>query len=155
MSSSNGKMMTDPISGKIASQMAEQAGGVGDQQASVSQGDSDKKASFKDVMANVQSQEVDGANAAEKVDAIESVQGTDQTEGPAATRLQDFLDGLRTDETKLEKMMDKSLSGADMSNQELLEMQSLIYAYSQKVEMASKAVSNAASGMKQIMNTQV
>lgn len=148
-------MMTDPISGKIASQMAEQAGGVGDQQASVSQGDSDKKASFKDVMANVQSQEVDGTNAAEKVDAIESVQGTDQTEGPAATRLQDFLDGLRTDETKLEKMMDKSLSGADMSNQELLEMQSLIYAYSQKVEMASKAVSNAASGMKQIMNTQV
>ncbi|QDG53341.1 hypothetical protein FIV42_22110 [Persicimonas caeni] len=147
--------MTDPISGKIASQMAEQASGVGEQSASVSQGDSSQKTSFKDVMANVQSQQVDEAKAADNVDAIEGVEGASESEGPAETRLQDFLDGLRTDETRLEKMMEGSLSGADMSNQELLEMQSLIYAYSQKVELASKAVSNAASGMKQIMNTQV
>ena len=144
--------MTDPISGKIASQMTQQANEVGGDKASVSKGDSSQKASFKDVMANVQNQEVDGAKQAGAVDVV---QKTEKTEGPAETRLQDFMDGLRTDESKLEKMMDKSLSGADMSNQELLEMQSLIYAYSQKIEMASKAVSNATSGMKQIMNTQV
>ncbi len=147
--------MTDPISGKIASQMAEQASQVGEQQASASEADSPQKTSFKDVLSNVQNQEVDQANAPENVDAIEGVEQADQTEGPAATRLQDFMEGLRTDETELEQMMDKSLSGADMSQQELLQMQSLIYAYSQKVELASKAVSNAASGMKQIMNTQV
>jgi hypothetical protein len=142
----------DPISGKVASQMAEQANQAGEQEATSKEGDSTQKASFQDVLTNVQNKEVDQAGAAEKVDGI---QKADQAEGPAATQLEDFLDGLRTDETKLDKMMDNSLSGADMSQQELLEMQSLLYAYSQKVDMASKAVSNAASGMKQIMNTQV
>lgn len=148
-------MMTDPISGKIASQMAEQANQVGGQQASADGVDSTQKSSFKDVMADVQNREVEQANAPNEVDGVEAVDKAEEAQGPAATRLQDFLNDLRTDETKLDKMMNKSLSGADMSQQELLQMQSLIYAYSQKVELASKAVSNAASGMKQIMNTQV
>jgi hypothetical protein len=145
----------DPISGKVASQMAEQANQVGEQKASSEGGDSTQKASFQDVLSNVQNKEVDKAGGAEQVDGVQKAGQVEQPEGPAATRLEGFLDGLRTDETKLDDMMDKSLSGADMSQQELLQMQSLMYAYSQKVEMASKAVSNAASGMKQIMNTQV
>ena len=143
----------DPISGKVASQMAEQANQVGEQQGASKAGDSNQKGSFQDVLSNVQ--EADKAGGAGEVDGVQKAEQVEQAEGPAATRLEDFLDGLRTDETKLDKMMDKSLSGADMSQQELLEMQSLLYAYSQKVDMASKAVSNAASGMKQIMNTQV
>lgn len=144
--------MTDPISGKVASQMVEQANQVGEQQASVDKAGSDKQASFDDVLSNVQNREVDQAKAPDKV---EGVGQTEQAEGPAATRLRDFLDQMRTDESSLDKMMTKSMSGGDMSQQELLKMQSLIYGYSQKVELASKVVSNAASGMKQIMNTQV
>jgi hypothetical protein len=145
----------DPISGKVASQMAEQANQAGEQEVSSKEGASGKGASFQDVLSNVQNKEVEKAGAAGEVDGVQKAEQIEQAEGPAATRLEDFLDGLRTDETKLDKMMDKSLSGADMSQQELLQMQSLLYAYSQKVDMASKAVSNAASGMKQIMNTQV
>jgi hypothetical protein len=145
----------DPISGKVASQMAEQANQAGEQEVSSKEGASGKGASFQDVLSNVQNKEVEKAGAAGEVDGVQKAEQIEQAEGPGATRLEDFLDGLRTDETKLDKMMDKSLSGADMSQQELLQMQSLLYAYSQKVDMASKAVSNAASGMKQIMNTQV
>lgn len=153
--------MTDPISGKIASQMAQQANQAGEQADAVNESSSTQQSSFKDVLSNVQNRQVDGAQAAEGVDgpqkaqAVDAVDQAQQAEGPAQTRLREFLDNMSTDETKLDKMMSQSLSGAEMSQQDLLQMQALIYSYSQKVELATKAVSNAAGGMKQIMNTQV
>ncbi len=144
--------MTDPISGNMTSHMANQVSQVGEDQASVSDAGSTQKTSFKDVLSNVQNREVDQADGPNKLDGVDQTQ---KSEGPAATRLRDFLDGMQTDETSLDKMMARSMSGAKMSQQDLLKMQSLVYSYSQKVELASKLVSNATSGMKQIMNTQV
>jgi hypothetical protein len=138
----------DPISGQIASQMAEQASQVSEHQ-SAGQGESAKSTSFQEVLSDVQTRE------AEKASPVAEVEPAAQAEGPAATRLRDFLDQLRTDETRLDRMMSKSMSGAEMSPQDLLQMQALIYSYSQKVEIVSKAVSSASSGMKQMMNTQV
>jgi hypothetical protein len=150
--------MTDPISGKVASQVAQQAAQAGGEEAAADKAGSGDKASFGDVLSDVQQRDVDAAQGAEQAEAVQQVEAAaeaQKTEGPAATKLRDFMDEMRADETQMSDMMDRSMSGADMSQQELLQMQSLIYGYSQKVELASKAVSNAASGMKQIMNTQV
>ena len=159
--------MTDPISGKVASQAAQQASEISENQSGVDDSSGSKKASFDDVLSDVQGRQADQADGAGAVDgpqqvdeaqrgeAVEAAGDVQKSEGPAESRLREFVEGVSTDEAKLDKMMSKSLSGGDMSKQELLQMQALIYNYSQKVELASKAVSNVASGMKQIMNTQV
>ncbi|MFP4598350.1 MAG: hypothetical protein ACLFVJ_08860 [Persicimonas sp.] len=156
--------MTDPISGTAASQMAEQAKQVGGEGAASGGSDSASKASFDDVLSEVQGREVEQTQGVDKtqdvgqaqeVEGIEGVDKAQQADGPAADRLRGFLDGMSTDEAELDQMMDKSINGGDMSQKDLLQMQALMYGYSQKVELTTKAVSNAASGMKQIMNTQV
>lgn len=139
----------EAISGPMAaSQMVEQASEIRGKE-SLGQGEGAKSTSFQDVMSQVQAREVEAAAAPAQVEQVS------KTEGPAETRLQEFLDGVRSDETRLDAMMNRSMSGKPMSQQDLLQMQALIYSYSQKVDMASKAVSNAAGGMKQLMNTQV
>lgn len=138
----------EPISGQMASQMTEQVTQIS-QDPEAMGGGASKSASFEDVFSQVQAREVEQVAPAEKVAEVA------EAEGPASTRLRDFINGVQGDETRLDKMMSKSMSGAEMSPQELLQMQALIYNYSQKIELATKAVSNAGSGMKQIMNTQV
>lgn len=139
----------EAISGQMAaSQMVEQASEIRNKEA-MGQGDPAKSASFQEVMSQVQAREVEATAAPAQVEQVS------KAEGPAQVRLQEFLDGVRSDETRLDAMMDQSMSGKPMSQQDLLQMQALIYSYSQKVDMASKAVSNAAGGMKQLMNTQV
>jgi len=139
----------EPISGQMASQMTEQVTQISQDPEAMGGGGAAKSASFEDVFSQVQAREVEQVAPAEKVAEVS------KAEGPASTRLRDFVDGVQSDETTLDKMMSKSMSGAEMSPQELLQMQALIYNYSQKIELATKAVSNAGSGMKQIMNTQV
>lgn len=139
----------EPISGQMASNMADQVTQVSENPEAMGGEDAASSASFEDVFSQAQAREVDQAPEVKKVAEIS------ETEGPASTRLRDFVDGIQSDETSLDRMMGKSMSGAEMSSQDLLQMQALIYNYSQKVELATKAVSNAGSGMKQIMNTQV
>lgn len=139
----------DPISGQMASQMSEQASKISEHPEAMGGADAAKSSSFEDVFSQVQAREVEASAP------IEAVAEVAPTEGPASTRLRDFIDGVQSDETTLDKLMTKSMSGAEMSSQDLLQMQALIYNYSQKIELATKAVSNAGSGIKQIMNTQV
>lgn len=139
----------DPISGQMASQMTEQAAQLSEQPEAIGGEDAAKSASFEDVFSQVQAREV------EQISPVNQVAEVSKTDRPANTRLRDFIDGVQGDESTLDKMMSTSMSGAQMSSQDLLQMQALIYNYSQKVELATKAVSNAGSGIKQIMNTQV
>ncbi|MFW5968087.1 MAG: hypothetical protein ACOCV2_11245, partial [Persicimonas sp.] len=147
------RAMTDPISGQAASQMTEQVSRADEARVGAEDGpDETAEASFDEVMGEVQT---DGVDNAEQVDQVEGVEETQQSEGPAQQRLRSFVDEMSADEAEIEQMMEGSLEGGDMSQKEMLQMQSLIYGYSQKVELTTKAVSSATDGMKQVMNTQV
>ncbi len=71
------------------------------------------------------------------------------------TRLTKMLDGLLGGQDRMTKIMDMALSGKQFSAQELIAMQAGVYRFSQEVELTSKVVEKATSGIKQTMNTQV
>jgi hypothetical protein len=58
-------------------------------------------------------------------------------------------------QNKLDKIIEMSLSGKSYGNQELLAIQAAVYKFSQELELTSKVVEKATSGVKQTMQTQV
>jgi len=58
-------------------------------------------------------------------------------------------------QNKLEDLMKCAMSGQKLSNQEMIGIQAGVYMYSQQMELTSKVIEKATSGIKQTMNTQV
>jgi hypothetical protein len=56
---------------------------------------------------------------------------------------------------KMQGIMNMALSGQQFSPPELIAMQAGVYKYAQELELTSKVVEKATSGIKQTMNTQV
>ena len=143
--------MADPISGSVAMQQLpkvdmeklDKASKTGD--ASKGQGPS-----FKEVMAQQQT------DAAAQVQDPQKVQGPEKVQRPEMTqRVDKFVEGVLSDEKRIEKMMARCSKGQTLEQGELLQLQGLIYGYAQKVDLASKIVDKATGGLKQVMNTQV
>jgi hypothetical protein len=147
------RFMTDPISGAMARQALQPGAGAEaiDQASKTSPGG---QTSFQDVMRQKTeaSSSVDGPRAAESVDQTRPAQSAERVH---QTHLDDFIDGILANEKDLQRMMSQCISGGAMSQQEMLQMQALIYAYSQKVDLTTKVVEKATGGLKQVMNTQV
>ncbi|MEM1350236.1 MAG: hypothetical protein AAGI01_16875 [Myxococcota bacterium] len=98
----------------------------------------------------------DGVQAPDTLEPAHGVEAPDAPERiDASKRLDDFLKSVGEDQTRIEAMMSRCVDGQTLSQQELLELQSVIYGYAQKVELASKLVDKATGGLKQVMNTQV
>ena len=153
--------MTDPVSGAGSNAASEVAKQSGASETSGAEGPSSSDGeSFDDVMGRVQDAENDGPDAADvdSADQAEQVGAPDEVdgiEGPARARLDEFVVGINEDQAEIEQMLRRGMDGGQMSQKDLLQTQALIYGFSQRVELASKAVSNATSGVKQVMNTQV
>lgn len=71
------------------------------------------------------------------------------------TRLAQMLDGLLNGQDKMQGIMNMALSGRQFSPPELIAMQAGVYRFSQELELTSKVIEKATSGIKQTMNTQV
>lgn len=71
------------------------------------------------------------------------------------SRVVKMLQGLIGGQDKMTQIMNMALSGRQMSPPELLAMQAGVYRFSQELELTSKVVEKATSGIKQTMNTQV
>ena len=142
--------MTDPIQGSAAAfqniQKISQSGL--DQVDKTSTPDASPETSFKDVLQ--QTEAPAEAQAPEKAGAVDSADKIDP-----AKKIDDFIKGVFDDQDRIEKMMGRYMDGADLSQGELLQLQSTIYAYAQKIDLASKVVDKATGGLKQVMNTQV
>lgn len=144
--------MVDPVSGsaaEVARQVAEQADAGGG--ASGVDG-ADDDAGFDAAMGE--------AEAVDEVDSVESVEAHGDMEVTGVeeldeTGLRDFMDDLGSDRERLDAMLEKCRSGGEMEQRELLELQGLIYGYSQRVEIATKVADKAAGGLKQMMNVRV
>ncbi|MBA2663114.1 MAG: hypothetical protein H0U74_12530 [Bradymonadaceae bacterium] len=140
--------MSDPISGKMASQALQQP----QESQPVGGGSKDSHgASFKDVISRQ-------SEAAEPVDTTRGsgpVEPAAKTEGVERSRMDNFVKGVLKDEQQIDRMMARCMRGGPVDQKEMLQMQALIYSYSQKVDLATKVVEKATGGLKQVMNTQV
>lgn len=134
--------MTDPIQGAASLARAQELQNTAPAEATQT---ADGK-SFQDVFDEVQA--LDQAPEAAPVEAPVEASG-------AAEQIDDFVQGVVDDQKRIQEMMDRCMSGETMSQKELLELQSVIYGYAQKVDLASKIVDKATGGLKQVMNTQV
>ncbi|MEZ0312192.1 MAG: hypothetical protein ACAI38_10480 [Myxococcota bacterium] len=67
----------------------------------------------------------------------------------------DMLNDMIGGQDKMNGIMKMALSGRQFSPPELLAMQAGVYRFSQELELTSKVIEKATSGIKQTMNTQV
>ena len=62
---------------------------------------------------------------------------------------------LMAGQNKMEDLMKVAMSGHKLSNQEMLGIQAGVYMFSQQMELTSKVIEKATSGIKQTLNTQL
>jgi hypothetical protein len=62
---------------------------------------------------------------------------------------------LMAGQNKMEDLMKIAMSGAKLNNQEMLGIQAGVYMFSQQMELTSKVIEKATSGIKQTINTQL
>lgn len=77
------------------------------------------------------------------------------TDKPQNTAFTNVIKELSAGQNKLEGLMKTAMSGQKLSNQEMIGVQAGVYMYSQQMELTSKVIDKATSGIKQAMNTQV
>jgi hypothetical protein len=107
-----------------------------------------------DVLRTAQSQQVGGVD---KGLDVKRVEGT--TKPVEATKSESGLKALLGQvvqgQDKLDQIIKMATSGKTYGNQELLAIQASVYKFSQELELTSKVVEKATSGVKQTMQTQV
>ena len=133
-------------------------------------------ASFKDAM---QAQAPQGPQAPQGVQASQAVQAPEasqnvllqakvnssnkvatsraigQTAATKNSQLRDMIQELSQGQDKMAGLMKLAMSGKKFNSTELLALQAGVYRFSQELEITSKVVEKATSGIKQTMNTQV
>ncbi len=142
--------MTDPVSGEAAAQAVEQLSPETDVLDGV-EGAGDG-AEFSEMMESSPEGDVDGVDETMEVDAPQEVEPVEEV-GEIPT--EDFIQQLLEEEEHIEEMMERCLDGGAMEQEEMLQMQAAIYSYSQRVDLTTKVVDSATSGVEQVMNTQV
>lgn len=83
---------------------------------------------------------------------VSRVDGTGVMEKTGMKRL---LDQIAGGQNKLDQIIKMATSGKSFNQQELLAIQAGVYKFSQEMELTSKVVEKATSGVKQTMQTQV
>ncbi len=66
-----------------------------------------------------------------------------------------MIASLEKGQVNIDKIINGSMSGKSMSNGELLQMQAGMYKYTQEIDLCSKVVEKATSGLKDTLKTQV
>ena len=102
-----------------------------------------------DVLRTAQSQQVTGVDKSIDVKRVEAK--TEARESGLKSILNQVVDG----QNKLDQVIKMATSGKQYGNQELLAIQAAVYKFSQELELTSKVVEKATSGVKQTMQTQV
>lgn len=96
------------------------------------------------------------AAKAQNVDPSLGVKPLEAVQDPKkAGGVKRLMAGVMDGQNQLDQIISKASSGKQFSNQELLAMQASVYKFSQELELTSKVVEKATSGIKQTMQTQV
>lgn len=76
--------------------------------------------------------------------------------GKSSSMVMSMVANLEKGQVNIDKLINGSISGGKpMSNQELLQMQAGMYKYTQELDLCSKVVEKATSGLKDTLKTQV
>lgn len=102
-----------------------------------------------DVLRTAQAQKVDGVNPDTGVKPVDKKAET--REAGFKSILNQVVEG----QNKLDDIIKMATSGKTYGNQELLAIQAAVYKFSQELDLTSKVVEKATSGVKQTMQTQV
>jgi len=95
---------------------------------------------------------------AAKTGQTQNTTGVNRVEGKATTEksgMKKLLDQVAGGQNKLDQIIKMATSGKSFNQQELLAIQAGVYKFSQEMELTSKVVEKATSGVKQTMQTQV
>ncbi len=71
------------------------------------------------------------------------------------SKIAKMLESMVNGQDKMTEIMNMALSGRQFSPPELIAMQAGVYKFTQELELTSKVIEKATSGVKQTMNTQV
>ena len=75
--------------------------------------------------------------------------------GKAGNMVSTVVTSLEKGQLNLEKLINSGMSGKNFSNGELLSLQASMYKYTQELDLTSKVVEKATSGLKDVVKTQV
>jgi hypothetical protein len=75
--------------------------------------------------------------------------------GKAANMVSSVVSSLEKGQLNLEKLINSGMSGKHFSNGELLSLQASMYKYTQELDLTSKVVEKATTGLKDVVKTQV
>jgi hypothetical protein len=86
--------------------------------------------------------------------ALEPVDGKQGTQ-KASNMVSHVIDSLEKGQVNLDKLIQAGASGKEFTNAELLSLQAGMYKYTQELDLTSKVVEKATSGLKDTLKTQV
>jgi len=88
-------------------------------------------------------------------ETVRQVEGVSKTEKPGMNLVTHVVHELEAGHLRLEKLIQASASGKQFSNAELLSLQASMYKYTLELDLTSKVVEKATSGIKDVVKTQV
>jgi hypothetical protein len=88
-----------------------------------------------------------------------TARGAEPVNGKAETQkgnmMTSMVDSLEKGQVNLEKLISAGANGKKFSNSEMLSLQASMYKYTQELDLTSKVVEKATSGLKDVVKTQV
>ncbi|MDY7231409.1 ATP-dependent helicase HrpB [Hyalangium rubrum] len=114
------------------------------------QGDS----KFDAVLAD-KAQATSGAAQPQSAQSVRAVETVASTEKPTTNLVSHVVRELEAGHLRLEKLIETSASGKTFSNAELLSLQASMYKYTLELDLTSKVVEKATTGIKDVVKTQV
>ena len=145
--------MTGPMTGIAATQLVQQK--LPDQGAA--QVGKPGESKFDAVLAD-KAQATSGPDSAGKVqgpEAVSPVEGVAKPERPTLNLVSHVVSELEQGQQRLDTLIGAGMSGKEFSNAELLSLQASMYKYTLELDLTSKVVEKATSGLKDVVKTQV
>ena len=109
---------------------------------------------FDTVLAD-KAQGAQGAQPVHSPETVRQVESVAKTEKPGMNLVTHVVHELEAGHLKLEKLIQASASGKQFSNAELLSLQASMYKYTLELDLTSKVVEKATTGIKDVVKTQV
>lgn len=84
-----------------------------------------------------------------------AVEAVARTEGPVVNTVTQVVRALEQGQLDLDRIIREASSGKPFSNAELLSLQASMYRYTQELDLVSRVVEKATTGLKDVVKTQV
>jgi len=109
---------------------------------------------FDAVLAD-KAQAVGKTEAVQGAEAMRQVEGVAKPERATLNLVSHVVSELEQGQLRLDKLIGAGMSGKEFSNGELLSLQASMYKYTLELDLTSKVVEKATSGLKDVVKTQV